>query len=102
VPGDLSWVLTSRLKGLGGAATNYQMRGGLCEVLPRALGSWLPRARPQSSGVPAENGKPRRMGSHGVGMGLAWGWHRAWGWHVVSMGLAWGCIWRAGMGWAWG
>jgi hypothetical protein len=45
-------------------------------------------------------GNPRRMGSHGVGMGLAWaglawGWHGvgmglAWGWHGVSMGLAWG------------
>jgi hypothetical protein len=40
-------------------------------------------------------GKPRRMGSQGVGMGLAWGWPGvstglAWGWHGVGMGLAWG------------
>jgi hypothetical protein len=57
-------------------------------------------------------GKPRRMGSHGVGMGLAWGWHGvgmglawlglawgwhgvAWGWHGVGMGLAWG--WKPGL-----
>jgi hypothetical protein len=55
---------------------------------------------------------PGRMGPHdphGVGMGLAWGWHGvgmgymgwAWGWHGVGMGLAWG--WHAvGMGFAWG
>jgi hypothetical protein len=46
------------------------------------------------------------MGSHGVGMGLAWGWHGvgmglAWGWHGVSMGLAWGWH-RVGIGLAWG
>jgi hypothetical protein len=43
------------------------------------------------------------MGSHGVGMGLAWGWHGvgmglAWGWHGVGMGLARG---RMGLAWGW-
>jgi hypothetical protein len=49
-------------------------------------------------------GKPRRMGSHGVGMGphgVSMGPHGvsmglAWGWHGVGMGLSWG--WHGGVG----
>jgi hypothetical protein len=32
-------------------------------------------AGPASRPTRGPGGKPRRMGSHGVGMGLAWGWH---------------------------
>jgi hypothetical protein len=45
-------------------------------------------------------GKPRRMGSHGVGMGLALSTGLAWGWHGVDMGLAWGWHWH-GAAWGW-
>jgi hypothetical protein len=37
-------------------------------------------------------------GWHGVGMGLAPGWHRVSTEHRVSMGLAWG---RMGLAWGW-
>jgi hypothetical protein len=50
---------------------------GLCALCP--MPHTMPWPRPRGPG-----GNPRRMGSHGVGMGLAWGWHG------VDMGLAYG------------